>query len=66
MIERDLQDSFPESSFTTWTCPACGGDQQVMLADLEAVDCPACEQRLLSEIDTDWFDLLDPVEREVA
>jgi transcription elongation factor Elf1 len=66
MIERDLNDSFPETQFTEWTCPSCGHEQQVMLTDLESVECQQCDVLSLIDIDTDWFDLIDPVERDVA
>ena len=66
MIERDLNDSFPESEYTTWNCTKCGYEQEILITMLEAMECPECENDLLNMIDTDWFDLIDPVEREVA
>ena len=66
MIERDLNDSFPEAEFTTWSCPTCGLEQEIMASLQDSAECPACEDASMGVIDTDWFDLIDPVERDVA
>jgi ribosomal protein S27E len=66
MIEQDLNDSFPESEFTTWNCPTCGSEQEILIHLLESTECPQCENALMAMIDTDWFDLIDPVERDAA
>jgi ribosomal protein S27E len=59
MIERDLNDSFPESDFVTWTCPVCAKEQQVMARLLGTADCPECADTLLHDLDTGWLDSLD-------
>jgi ribosomal protein S27E len=66
MIEQDVNDSFPEDSFVAWTCPECGHEKRVMLRFLEAAQCEVCVESLMTGMDSEWFDLIDPVERDVA
>jgi ribosomal protein S27E len=64
MIERDLNDSFPESDFVTWTCPVCAKEQQVMASLIGTADCPECADILLHDLDTGWLEDLDPKKKE--
>ncbi|MFI5400380.1 MAG: hypothetical protein ACHQZQ_04940 [SAR324 cluster bacterium] len=65
MIERDLNDSFPENSLTSRNCQNCGTQHQVA-GLMDIVSCPACQDGLIDCMDSGWFDALDPVERKAG
>jgi ribosomal protein S27E len=56
MIERDLNDSFPEDAFVTWTCPKCGRTSNVMMRHLETMQCAICLDEIAAAINADWDD----------
>lgn len=66
MIERDLNDSFPESDFATWTCPTCGARHEGVARLLGVAECPACQEALNDGMVSDWLDLLEPMERKAG